>query len=273
MQNWKKLEIEIANYLKVLLNHDYLVENFGGADSFKPDIIVTQKKTNLKTFIEVKSINSQCGQFVVLNQNNRFVFSEDNKTPESISNKIISYMNKNLRIFLNASTKGIDIDLSKEILYSWVKNYFLFKKLDLIATKIGKKIIFFNPNEIEKYFDISACYRVKRSGSRDVPRNFDYESLKNILENYIKLNNIHSEFIKIQREGTKTRLYSSNLNQLNHVKLDVGIYKIYINYTTGEKFASVKVLSNTENKNVIFSIKIKNDISKILIDNNRFINI
>jgi|688.fasta_scaffold352087_2 hypothetical protein len=270
MQNWQKLEIEISNYLRNLLGNNYLVENTGGSDSFKPDIIVSNKSEKSKVFIEVKSNIAQCGQFVVLDENKTFLFSNENKTLQSNANNIITFMNKHYSTFSQSSTSGIELNLKKEIFYQWVKNYFIQKKVNFIATMIGSKVVFFKPENIDEYYDISATYRVKKSGSRDLPLNYSFEELRKEVSDYLSSNKIDSEIIKIQRESKKTRIFFSKTNNIKNLRIMVKGYSLFLNNITGDQFTLVKVLSNTANRNVIFSIYLKKNLDSNL-TNKKFI--
>ena len=270
MQNWQKLEIEISNYLRNLLGNNYLVENTGGSDSFKPDIIVSNKSEKSKVFIEVKSNIAQCGQFVVLDENKTFLFSNENKTLQSNANNIISFMNKHYSTFSQSSTSGIELNLKKEIFYQWVKNFFIQKKVNFIATMIGSKVVFFKPENIDEYYDISATYRVKKSGSRDLPLKYSFEELRKEVSDYLSSNKIDSEIIKIQRESKKTRIFFSKTNNIKNLRIIVKGYSLFLNNITGDPFTLVKVLSNTANRNVIFSIYLKKNLDSNL-TNKKFI--
>ncbi|MEI0526766.1 hypothetical protein R4K54_12700 [Brachyspira murdochii] len=238
--SWKELEQKCFNYLQSI----YKNVNFnlvGGSNSNISDIKVIDKNF----FIEVKSPSAQCGQFVVLENENNFQYSDKNKTSvNQYSNYIIDYMNMNFEVFHNVGTKGVYLEgISKEIFYSWIidfykaKNtkYFITKKIDYIIIPLEK---------IHEYFYIKACYRVKKSGSSD-PSNKNIEEIIYFLENY------NIEF-KLEIDGKKLYIITE-YNIVNKIKINDYTYQF--NKISEYKY-NVRRLSNTSNANVIFSIKL-----------------
>lgn len=116
----------------------------------------------------MKSPISQCVQFVVLEHNNSFIYSNKNKTYiNKYSKAIINYMNKNFDAFHNAGTSGIDININKYIFTSWIIDFYKTKNTKYFITKADNYIII--PLEkIDEYFDITACYRVKKRFIRSI---------------------------------------------------------------------------------------------------------
>lgn len=107
MENWEICEKECFEYLKLKYsNKNYNFEHNGGFDSTKSDILL--KKDGIACFyIESKMQVAQCGQFVVKQQQNRFVNSENNRHEKNFAEElIIDKMNKNFNLYINPGTKG-----------------------------------------------------------------------------------------------------------------------------------------------------------------------
>ena len=239
-QLWKIFEQECFNYLESTYT-DVGFNLIGGANSAVSDIEVIDKDF----FIEVKLPNAQCGQFVVLENENNFQYSDKNKTSvNQYSNYIIDYMNMNFKVFHNVGTKGVYIEgISKEIFYSWIIDFYKSKSTKYFITKKMNYIII--PLEkIDEYFDITACYRVKKSGSSD-PSNKNIDEIVNFLKN----NNI-----KFKLEINDKKLYIVTEYHLDK-KIKINDYTYQFN-NIDKNIYNVRKLSNTNNANVIFSIKL-----------------
>ncbi|MEI0487107.1 hypothetical protein [Brachyspira intermedia] len=236
---WKIFEKECFNYLQDTYTN-VKFKHIGASDSTVSDIKVIDNDF----FIEVKSAISQCGQFVVLEYNNSFIYSNQNKTYiNQYSKYIINYMNKNFDVFYNAGTRGVDININKDIFVSWIIDFYKTKNTKYFITKADNYIII--PLEkIYEYFDITACYRVKKSGSSNPSR-------KNIDEivNFLKNNSI-----KFELEINSKKLYIITEYNFNK-KININNYSYQFN-NIDKNIYNVRKLSNTNNANVIFSIKL-----------------
>lgn len=154
-------------------------------------------------------------------------------------------MNSNFTVFYNVCTKGINIPISQDIFFGWVKKYYIEKGVKFFITKNKKgNFIIFPIENISKYFDISAMYREKKSGSSNI-------------------NNSNIEDIKKALSNAKITFEISKLDVISKINLDgLRIYSEKYQYLLrkyGEKY-KVRKLSNTKNANVIFSIKLKKNI-------------
>ena len=116
--------------------------------------------------IDVKLCPAQCGQFVLIpnRDENHFEYGKNKLKHSKYTDVILDYMNDHFDEFCDAGTKGKEIDLSSDILFGWIKE-----------TYLNKGVLFFMPNEsiipidrIDQHFDVSAVYRVKKSGSGSV---------------------------------------------------------------------------------------------------------
>lgn len=150
----------------------------------------------------------------------------------------------NFKVFHNVGTKGVYIEgISKEIFYSWIIDFYKSKSTKYFITKKMNYIII--PLEkIDEYFDITACYRVKKSGSSD-PSNKNIDEIVNFLKN----NNI-----KFKLEINDKKLYIVTEYHLDK-KIKINDYTYQFN-NIDKNIYNVRKLSNTNNANVIFSIKL-----------------
>ncbi len=254
--SWKKNEEEIYNDIKM----NYSTENTkfiheGGSDSTEPDIKVFINKKN-KFNIEVKSKKSQAGQFVVLDECGVFIPSAQNKTEvNSYSEYLISHMNKNYKLFKDTGTASVKLQ-GKEVqenAIGWIKDYYTnIKKSPYFAFKAKNKVHIIKTDNLDKYFVIEANYRIKRSGSSDLPK-------KNIIEveNYFK-NTFSADSTIATIDGKSYLRTNESLPVKSTLKTDFG-YEIYISNFTNKGYL-IKKLSNTFNRNVIFSIKHNGEI-------------
>lgn len=254
LKSWEINEKECFLYLINNYGNKFILE--GSHNSNISDI----KVINKNYYIEAKSIKSQCGQFVVLEENNKFIYSNKNKTSiNEYSNYIINYMNNNFHLFTNVTSKPIDIMLDTNIFYSWVKNFYKLKNVKYFITKVNSNNYIIIPlDNIDNYFNISACYRVKKSGSSNITKN-NFDEIKSLL------NNIDFTFIeKNEKIFIKTK---SHINE----KLKGHVYTYQFKLIEKDLY-EIRRLSNTNNPNVIFSIELikkeqdENDLNLFLED-------
>jgi hypothetical protein len=107
---------------------------------------------------------------------------------------------------------------------------------------------------LDAYFDISATYRIKRSGSADVPQREREQIIREI-------KNIFPNSCEKQIAGDK-HLYLEPDENMKNARFEFDGSEYYIN--ASEKGYVVKKLSKTCNRNVIFSISLikENGLSK-----------
>lgn len=254
LKSWEINEEECCSYLTNNYGDKFTLEGLHNSN------ISDIKVKNNNFYIEVKSIKSQCGQFVVLEENNEFIYSSKNKTfINEYSNYIINYMNNNFYLFTNVTSKPIDIILDTNIFYSWVKNFYKLKNVKYFITKVNSNNYIIIPiDSIDNYFNISACYRVKKSGSSNITKN-NFDEIK------LVLNNIDFAFVeKNEKIFIRTK---ENINE----KLK-GYNYTYQFKLINKDLYEIRRLSNTNNPNVIFSIELikkeqdENDLNLFLKD-------
>lgn len=241
---WETFEEECCTFLNNKYGKYFQLK--GKFDSNTSDILFNNGDN--KFFIEVKMPNSQSGQFVLIPNilTSNFDYSDRNKAKENEYSKVIvKYMDENFNLFSQVGTRGKNIEIDNLIFYKWVENYYIGKGVEFIITK-AEEFIIFPIKELKYYFDISAKYREKKSGSSKCTKS-SIQDLEIALKN-----------AKIEYQLNGTNIIS--MQNLSNLKI-VGEKFSYI--LRGENnIYTARKLSNTKNANVIFSIKLKTDILK-----------
>lgn len=246
MLTWQDFEIECANFLNATYGTKAKFINQGGSNSRLPDIIAETVK-GLSFGMEAKYTPAQCGQFVLFPNilTRTFDYSHSNYTSQnSYTQKIINHMNQYFNEYQESGTKGKEIifENCQQIFSNWVIAYYKNKNTKYFITN---NFIIFPVEQFHKYFNITATYRVKRSGSSSVSKS----NLK-VIANYINLN---FDVSSIMTEGTK--LFVTANKNIHDTRFVYGKYE-YMFSIRDDKY-EIRKLSNTFNANVIFSINLK----------------
>ena len=227
---------------------NYLIENFGdnaefhlhlGADSTTSDIEVTTPSQQF--YIEVKLSPAQCGQFVLLDNGEEFQYSQRNKTPyNKQTGIIIDYMNQHIEDFRAAGTRGQKIELPEKILSQWVQETYAARNVEFFITNEFNIVPI---EDFDQHFNVTATYRAKRSGSSRVAKGRIAEVVYYLAESddfeYFTEDDRGALFVKtVPPEGSRFTLND----------------RTYMLAPRGEEY-EVRQLSNTNNSNVIFSLK------------------
>lgn len=238
--SWKIFEKECVTYLTE--KYGYLFKLKGTSDSTISDIFFNNGRKQF--YIEAKMPKAQCGQFVLLpNLKNRtFIYSTKNKTKENECTKmIIDFMNKRFDYFNSAGTSGINIEMSKTIFYRWIISYYKNKGVEFFITKDKNKFIIFPIEQFSKYFNVTAKYREKKSGSSS-------------------LNNSNKADFEYAMDQTGIEYRFNGLDvvsdsDINGLKVNGNKYDYILR--KNDNTYNVRKLSNTRNANIIFSIELK----------------
>lgn len=250
MENWRVFESSCLTFLNYNFgNGDLEFVGEGQSNSTSSDIQLYKNHTRLFD-IESKMPIAQSGQFVLLDSNNSFVFSKKNKSDENkFSDLILQHINDNYDLYKNVSTAGIDIKINRHIFENWIINFYQSKNVKYVITKGELDYILFPLRKYGDYFSITATFRIKKSGSRDLSKRCESE-LKNLVnENFNTSCSLKWIGKKAYINNTfdipdKTKLYGEKYDyQLNH---DSNGYL-------------VRILSNTNNANVIFSVSLNKE--------------
>lgn len=249
MKKWEEFEIQCTAHLNRVFGDYAKFSHAGSTNSTVPDILV-ETKSGKRFYIDVKHSPAQCGQFVLLPNldNHTFEYSQQNINHINPYTKmIIDHMNQSFDVFKNPGTAGKEINMhnGSDIFAGWI-----------IQTYQDKNVKFFITNdftilpitEFNDYFQVTAKYRRKRSGSNHIGK-----TKMSIVTDYVISHNY-----KI----SETRADGGNLFVTSPVSLDKQKFSIlntdYIfSFKESEKEYEVRKLSDTCNSNVIFSIKQK----------------
>lgn len=245
MRPGEAFEIECYNYLKEKYGDRFYRE--GGMDSTKSDIAVI-KNNRTAFFIEAKDTAAQSGQFVLLPDEDieTFVFSPRNKSePNEMTDIIIDYMNQDFDRFNCAGTAGESLDIDSDVFSDWIIQHYIDKDVKYVISYRNGYVIL--PIEkFDEYFNISATYRIKKSGSgepakRDIPA-----VMRTISNTYAS-----AEFYQ---RGKK--LFVNIPNRISIQRFTLGNFTYYLSEQDTNTY-EVRRLSNTYNMNVIFSIQLR----------------
>lgn len=252
LQDWELFEKDCADYLNRMYSTRMgcLFVPSGGHNSHEPDIHV--KKGAVELFsMETKMAMAQCGQFVLFpnDATMSFAYSTRNEFPiNQYSKRIIEEMEKNYYEYNTPSTKPLAFD--KKLFYDWVKNHYKVERGSKYLITKGDDYIVFNIDDFEKYYDISAVFRIKKSGSSN-PNNSDLEEIQTLLDMGSTANkNLHFD-------GHYVEVELPDFDEDRLVRTG-GKFDFLLKRTEGKTFRITK-LSNTYNANVIFSISLKRE--------------
>ena len=252
MTIWKDFEEEATEYLNKNFGKyaNFILQ--GGSNSTKEDIKVTTKN-NVEFYIEAKHSPAQCGQFVLFPnlKTKKFEYSKQNvnRLNESAL-KIMSYMNENFDEFKNVGTAGKNIEFlgSQNIFCDWIVEMYKSKNVKFFITNNNTILPI---EKFKEYFNVSAKYRVKKSGSSSVGTRGVAKVENFIMSKY--------EVKTIKDNGRLLVLTDQNLHN-KHFVLDEQEYM----FSKRNQIYEVRKLSKTYNANVIFSVQLKNGVQGVL---------
>lgn len=257
MSAWEQFEIECTEYLNNRFGAYAKFVRQGGADSTVSDIRV-ETKTKEVFYIEAKHSPAQCGQFVLLpDVNSRtFTYSSQNANHINIyAQKIMEHMNTQFDDFKEAGTAGKDIIMPKgfEVFSDWIIDTYQSKGTRCFITNNYTIIPI---EKLKDYFNVTAKYRVKRSGSSSVGKG-------NIPSVLSYINNNNCLLVQdIRTDGNK--LFVASSRELHNRRFVLGSYEYM--FSLRDSAYEVRKLSNTFNANVIFSIELKSSKEGISVD-------
>lgn len=260
MSTWEQFEIDCTRFLKELFGEYATFIHQGGSDSTVPDIKVTTKK-NKQFYIEAKHSPAQCGQFVLLPnvETRKFEYSRLNSTEiNEFSKVIINHMNNNFEEFKEAGTAGknIEFDNCQNVFNDWIIKTYKDKGVKFFITNNN---VILPIEDFAEYFNVSAKYRIKRSGSSSVGSG----NVDKVTE-YLK-----STFPNIELKTTYDKVFIYTNDNLHNQRFIIGRNEFII--SKRENNFEVRKLSNTFNANVIFSIELKTNKEGISIANFIFV--
>lgn len=253
MAIWEEFEIQCTDFLNSRFGEYARFFHQGGTDSTVPDILVKTKFGN-SFYIDAKLSPAQCGQFVLLPNLDTGTFEYSHRNVNRINRYteiIMDYMNKNFNAFRDAGTAGKNIDMpnGSDIFANWIIQTYRDKGTKFFITN---NYTILPIERFSEYFDVTAKYRIKRSGSGNVGKS----RLKLVMD-YI----LTHDYVITASRVVGDKLFIVSPQQLHtHRFILRGIE--YMSSACGNAY-ELRKLSNTYNANVIFSIKHKASISGI----------
>ncbi len=258
---WEKFEEDCFGYLCKEFGENIEINAYGKSDSTKADVELTVTPDN-SFFVEIKENKSQCCQFVVFpnEASKSFDVSADVKSPDTNNRRaIVEYMNDNYETFCAVNTTGISINIDSEVLYGWVNDFYKPKNVRFFMTK-GNEYIITPIENFSELFNISAVYRIKKSGSAnpnqrnnltEIEEGFHREGLLGQLE-FIKVGKKYKCFFHSKSNNNEKSIVCNEYTYL----LKENKYSAKI--SKKENFVyEVRRLSNTANPNVICELSLK----------------
>ena len=248
MAIWQDFESNCTDFLNDTFGEYASFIQEGGSDSTIPDIKVITRRGVF--YIDVKHCPAQCGQFVLLPNiaAGRFEYSPLNVNRiNNSARRIMEYMNEAFDEFREAGTAGKDIDMinGSEIFANWIIQTYKNKGAEFFITN-NYKIV--RVDDFSECFNVSAKYRIKRSGSSSVGK-----SRIAAISRYLK-----DEFDSITSINTQgDKLFVEAACNLHGTRFIYGDYEYMISQR--DDVYEIRKLSNTYNANVIFSIQLKNN--------------
>ncbi len=251
MTVWEDFELKCTDYLNNKYGQYANFVHKGGVNSTVADILVNTHSGN-KFYIDAKHTPAQCGQFVLIPniKTSSFIYSSKNANPiNDYAKAIINHMNNFFEKYKDAGASGKNIYFSncEKVFSNWiVENY----KAKNVRYFITNNFTVLPTENFADYFEVTAKYRIKRSGSSSLG--------KKRVEKYALFlsNNMITNFkiTKIRTDGNK--LYVLSDSNLHNIRFNDGTYEYMFSARNSEY--EVRKLSNTYNANVIFSITHKN---------------
>jgi len=256
MSNWQEFEINATKLMNNVFKDSQLnFENAGGSDSTSSDIKIRLKDKDVGS-IEAKYDKPQCGQITVKHESNHFTYSGIEENINKFTIEIIKHLNNNYERYKDYSTTGIDVTINKAIIDNWVKTYYLKKSNWLIYSKNKNNLTVDNVllipiQELDKYFKITASFRIKRSGSTSSISVKNKKNVKKIISKFL-------ENKPFTIEEDEKKLYIVTKEEIGKTNLEDGYF---ISEKKDGKFGVTK-RNQTEdpNPNVMFTLKLKEKI-------------
>ena len=187
MKPGEAFEIKCCEHLKKFYkNKNVEFYHEGGMDSTKSDIAVV-KDGHIDFYIEAKDSLAQSGQFVLIPNEDKGVFEfspKNHSEPNEMTDIIIDYMNQSFQKFNNAGTAGEALNIDTSVFSQWIIEHYKEKNVKYVIS-YGRDFVIFPIEKYSDYFDISATYRIKKSGSGE-PAKKDVDIITQTINNTYK---------------------------------------------------------------------------------------
>ena len=127
-----KFESNSLNYLREKFSQNSKIEfqGSGGSNSHETDIKVIYNSKVIFS-IESKFLPSQCGQFVVTNNDGQFEESLKNKSINKYSYEIVEQLNKIPFKYIKDSSLT-ELDVTQNVMFNWIKEHYSEKMSNIL---------------------------------------------------------------------------------------------------------------------------------------------
>lgn len=256
IKKWEMFESEAVLFLEqALCKTDCVVCKCGGHNSRESDIQIFAGDGS-SFFVETKMPKSQTSQFVLDVQDTGIFFSENNLSKKNwYSLKILKFLNNKFNDISEIRCFGPQVlDVPKKVSFGYIKKDFKEKGIKFVVSRDKSNNFVVIPIErLDWFFDVKCILRRKKSGSRKLSEKYSEDFEKSVMSN---LN------VRILKEGNRYFVVSEEPISRGNCYIDsVGHSDIrYFLSQKSENVYEIRILSNTNNINVIFSLDRKQDI-------------
>ncbi|MBH52579.1 MAG: hypothetical protein CL785_05475 [Chloroflexi bacterium] len=241
---WKDTEQKAVDFIKnKIKNNNIEIIPKGGSNSNDPDILI-YKNNKFLFNVEIKENISQIGQFTILKKDNYYAFGETRVTDSK--NKILHHINSNFDYYNHIDSAGTNVKCNIELMYEYLLEELTIKNIKyLITPDQNNTFIIISINNFKKFFDISGLIRTKKSGSRKVPKK----------DSFVLLEKIRKHFGAKSIKFDETILFTSDQKNVLGSTFIFNDKTFYVSKDKKDSFYKLRVLSQTNNPTVIFSMK------------------
>ncbi|SEQ47127.1 hypothetical protein SAMN05216232_2532 [Virgibacillus subterraneus] len=261
MKDWEKFEVESTEYLNEQFKHipvSFVQE--GGYNSYSSDIGVKNKGGKTLFSVEAKYSPCQSGQFVVKEEQSTYKLTQDSMSENSkYTREIIDQLNDNFASYSPKGQNAIDIESKNENLANWIKEHYKDKESYFVisSTKLQDFKAIVPIDDIDKYFDVSACIRRKRSGTSHISQKRKEESVRQLKEHYEHFN-LNVINVTEEKKGTERRTLIEFDEKVTFDRSDLYFGDdFFLSPKPNTDVYYVKTRAKTNNLNVIFSLQYK----------------
>ena len=251
---WIDFEKNVTDYLSKNIDTDGIeFIQSGGSNANEPDINVFREGCPIFS-IECKKSTSQSSQFVLIDKNNSFEWSDQNTTDPISTEKIIDHMNDHYPYYSKTKENGSinnELICGKDLMFDRVINH-LKSKSKLVASSdhdngfgpnsYDNPLSIFHIDDMKQHFEISGTYRTKRSGTSPATEG-DLELLPDEI------------YPLIRTHDGRFHIYDPNKERGDYHGPDNTLFLSKTVKVGGLR--EIRKRSMTNNANVIFTLKLK----------------
>lgn len=255
LTQWAVNEHYIAMQIKQRLPQEYDLEVMGSTDSTVSDLCIVNSEGETVTFVESKSVKSQCGQFV-LTVNGEGIFEATSGLDNPHTMPLVKVLNDYIKAYPD-DRKIVPERLTEEaegLVYSWIKHHYTQMGVSFIAvTDNGNTFVNVIPlNSLEQEVNVSLNFpRIKQSGSSSLPKSHK-ELFKTVFTGSTAARYQHVLFEK----GGKTFVKMVNrVLSLKEQYVGDEYFLSKVSETNKEALYTVRKRSKTRNVNEVLSFE------------------